>query len=141
MAEAIAGVIKIRFGKRIRYFNVSSKRLAKETTLAGLMLTARTAKTLNAIAGELIDTFETLNMFKQITLETLDSYDKILRAASKDITCLKIINGYIRVSVDQSEQIIKNVGKLAQAEGVAAGKVIRDIAANTEKLSLQSKRM
>tara|TARA_B100000214_G_scaffold261082_1_gene192793 strand:- start:83 stop:1507 length:1425 start_codon:yes stop_codon:yes gene_type:complete len=134
---AIAGMaIKVRdLAKELGTSMSQAKDLVKETTLAGIALTG-TGQDAEAIAGELIDTFGTLNSVQADNIRDIGFLATRFGAASKDIiTFQKSLTDTFGVSVDQSEQIIRNVGKLAQAEGVAAGKVIADIAANTEKFA------
>jgi len=134
---AIAGAaIKVRnLAKELGTSMAQAKDLAKETTLAGLMLTG-TGQDAEGIGKELIDTFGTLNAVQADNIRDIGFLATRFGAASKDIiTFQKSLSDTFGVSVDQSEQIIRNVGKLAEAQGVAAGRVIEDIAANTEKFA------
>ena len=130
-----AALLKVRnLSKELGTSFAQASRLAKETTVAGFGLLG-TGQDASAIAGEIVDTFGSLsnvtaNNIKDIGLATR------FGAASKDIvTFQKSLTDTFGVSVNQSEAIVENVGKLAEAEGVAAGKVIADIAANTEKFA------
>lgn len=134
---AVAGLaIKVRdMAKELGTSMSQAKDLVKETTLAGIALTG-TGQDAEAIAGELIDTFGTLESVQAGNIRDIGFLATRFGAASKDIIAFqKSLTDTFGVTVDQSEAIIRNVGKLAEQEGVAAGRVIADIAENTEKFA------
>ena len=92
------------------------------------------------ISGEFLDTFVTLDSINAKNIADIGRLSAGFGVATKDVIGLqKALTDTLGVSVNQSEAIIDNIGQLAKQEGVAAGKVIEDIAANTEKFAAFAK--
>jgi len=99
-----------------------------------------TGKNAKDISGELLDTFGTLDSINAKNIADIGRLSAGFGVATKDVIGLqKALTDTLGVSVNQSEAIIDNIGQLAKQEGVAAGKVIEDIAANTEKFAAFAK--
>ena len=85
------------------------------------------------IAKSLIDNFGTLeNVTRQNILDIGFLTAEFGAQADSVVKFQKVFSDLTGQSLDASESILRTIGKLAQAEGVAAGKVIDDIATNAE---------
>lgn len=88
------------------------------------------------ISGELVEAFGTLERVTSANIVQIGRLAMRLGADSKDIiTIQKSLADMTGASADASAELIENIGRLATAEGVGAGNVIADIAANMDKFA------
>ena len=83
------------------------------------------------IAGELITTFGTLEKVNAANIRDIGLLSTRFGASTEKIVEFqKVFTDLTGQSLDASENVLRTIGKLAQAQGVAAGRVIEDIADN-----------
>ena len=88
------------------------------------------------IAGEMLDTFGTLSSISDEAIVSIGKLQTKYGATSKDIIQLqKSLTDLFGITVDQSTVVVDNIGALAESQGVAAGKVIADMASNSSKFA------
>ena len=87
----------------------------------------------NAIAGELEETFGTLEGVTGENVRTLGQFEKLLGIATKDAAAVarefQVMSGE---SFETGLNFVKTTASLAQANKVAPGAVMKDIAENSE---------
>ena len=102
---------------------------------ASLMLIG-TGQDASKIAGEMLDAFGTVNNITASSIRRIGHMSTKLGAASKDIIQVqKSLSDLFNLSADASQTVIENIGALAASQGVAAGKVIEDLASNSAKFA------
>lgn len=100
---------------------------------ARLVLIGQDAK---EISGELLDTFGTTAALTYDNITAVGDLAFKFGATSKEIIAVqKNLTDLFGMQVDQTEEVIKNIGKLAESQGVAAGAVISDMASSSEKFA------
>ena len=110
-------------------------KLSFELGKANAMLIG-TGKDAQTIAGELIDTFGTLESVNAGNIRDIGRLSAEFGVTSKEIISVqKNLTDLFGMQVDQTEQVVKNIGRLAEAQGVAAGAVISDMASSSEKFA------
>ena len=102
---------------------------------ASLMLIG-TGQDASKIAGEMLDAFGTVDNITASSIRRIGHMSTKLGAASKDIIQVqKSLSDLFNLSADASQTVIENIGALAASQGVAAGKVIEDLASNSAKFA------
>ena len=102
---------------------------------ASLMLIG-TGQDASKIAGEMLDAFGTVNNITASSIRRIGHMSTKLGAASKDIIQVqKSLSDLFNLSADASQTVIENISSLAASQGVAAGKVIADLASNSAKFA------
>lgn len=92
-----------------------------------------TGQDAGAIAGELIKTFGTLESVNANNIKQIGQLATRFGVATNDlISFQKGFTDLTGASRDAANDAVRAIGKLAQAEGVAAGQVISDLASNME---------
>jgi len=100
---------------------------------ARLVLIGQDAK---EISGELLDTFGTTAALTYDNITAVGDLAFRFGATSKEIIAVqKNLTDLFGMQVDQTEEVIKNIGRLAESQGVAAGAVIADMASSSEKFA------
>jgi len=100
---------------------------------ARLVLIGQDAK---EISGELLDTFGTTAALTYDNITAVGDLAFKFGATSKEIIAVqKNLTDLFGMQVDQTEEVIKNIGRLAESQGVAAGAVIADMASSSEKFA------
>lgn len=100
------------------------------TASAGLIGTNLKSKD---IAGEMIDAFGTLEQVNAGNIVRIGQLSTRFGVATKDIIGFqKAFTDVTGASVDVANDVVRAVGSMATGAGVAAGKVIADIAGNME---------
>ena len=100
---------------------------------ARLVLIGQDAK---EISGELLDTFGTTAALTYDNITAVGDLAFKFGATSKEIIAVqKNLTDLFGMQVDQTEEVIKNIGRLAESQGVAAGAVISDMASSSEKFA------
>jgi len=88
------------------------------------------------ISGELLDTFGTTAALTYDNITAVGDLAFKFGATSKEIIAVqKNLTDLFGMQVDQTEEVIKNIGRLAESQGVAAGAVISDMASSSEKFA------
>ena len=88
------------------------------------------------ISGELLDTFGTTAALTYDNITAVGDLAFRFGATSKEIIAVqKNLTDLFGMQVDQTEEVIKNIGRLAESQGVAAGAVIADMASSSEKFA------
>ena len=92
-----------------------------------------TGQDASAIAGELIKTFGTLESVNANNIKQIGQLATRFGVATNDLISFQ--KGFMDLtgaSRDAANDAVRAIGRLAQAEGVAAGQVLSDIASNME---------
>jgi hypothetical protein len=137
---AVVLAIATAISMAVNYTRDLSKELGSSVTqatkLQGSIMAASvaligTGKSAKTIAGELSDTFGTLNQITAGNIVQIGQLATRYGAETKEIISIqKQLMDMTGASNDQATELIRNIGNLAVNEGVAAGNVIADIASN-----------
>ena len=102
---------------------------------ASLMLVG-TGQDASKIAGEMLDAFGSVDNITASAIRRVGHLSTKLGASSENIIKVqKSLSDLFNLSADASQTVIENIGALAAAQGVAAGKVIEDLATNSSKFA------
>ena len=137
---ALAGIIalfkqNINLAKELGTTMGQSFQLQKSINAASVMLIG-TGQDASEIAGEMSDAFGTLDNITAKSIRRVGMLSTKLGVASKDIIQVqKSLSDLFNLSADASQTVIENISSLAASQGVAAGKVIADLASNSAKFA------
>ena len=102
---------------------------------ASLMLVG-TGQDASKIAGEMLDAFGSVDNITASAIRRVGHLSTKLGASTENIIKVqKSLSDLFNLSADASQTVIENIGALAAAQGVAAGKVIEDLATNSSKFA------
>jgi len=136
---AAAAVAMVGLATKARdYANQQGLAFKQSVALQGSIMKANlllkgTNQDAGAIAGELIKTFGTLESVNAKNIRQIGQLATRFGVATNDlISFQKGFTDLTGASRDAANDAVRAIGKLAQAEGVAAGQVISDLASNME---------
>ena len=102
---------------------------------ASLMLVG-TGQDASKIAGEMLDAFGSVDNITASAIRRVGHLSTKLGASTENIIKVqKSLSDLFNLSADASQTVIQNIGALAASQGVAAGKVIEDLATNSSKFA------
>ena len=102
---------------------------------ASLMLVG-TGQDASKIAGEMLDAFGSVDSITASAIRRVGHLSTKLGASTENIIKVqKSLSDLFNLSADASQTVIQNIGALAASQGVAAGKVIEDLATNSSKFA------
>ena len=102
---------------------------------ASLMLVG-TGQDASKIAGEMLDAFGSVDNITASAIRRVGHLSTKLGASTENIIKVqKSLSDLFNLSADASQTVIENIGALAASQGVAAGKVIEDLATNSSKFA------
>jgi len=102
---------------------------------ASLMLIG-TGQDASKIAGEMLDAFGSVDNITASAIRRVGHLSTKLGASTENIIKVqKSLSDLFNLSADASQTVIQNIGALAASQGVAAGKVIEDLASNSAKFA------
>jgi len=131
VVAAVAAFTKIRDTSKELGITLTQSAKLQGTLLKADFLMVGLGQSASAISGELIDAFGTLEKVTTGNIVQIGRLSTRYGASTKDIISIqKQLMDMTGASADASTELIRNIGNLAVKEGVTAGNVIADIAAN-----------